>query len=556
MREKRTIFIYDSVREAEQSTLFSGSVTAQDIVDIMALLCEFGVPFMEGPWPVPIKGDNDPDREKLEKARRVYSLLKNMPFSDKVVVFGSTMEKTAVRPQDSLVLQNLVATGLKNFCIYGKSWDAQVRRVLGTTLSNNLRLIEKSVRFLKNQGCLVFFDLEHFFEGFKAQAKRKPEKNYAIKCLQAAIRGGADVLIFCDTNGSALPEEVESILKAVLPFLGNRPWGVHFHDDEGLAKANTLKAIDLGATYPQVTTLGHSERVGMVRLTDLVPTLILKKGYKCEGIEKLENLTRLAKTVAQKLGEPLQRNLPYVGSCAFGHKAGTHTKRFVLQEHITPQKVGNTRHRHISGLLGPSGIRSALKDVHILVKPDSNLLKRVCEDVKGKDEIGFTYGSATGSFAVQAMRLMPVYIPPFKIVSLESYCHLYQTDKWRHESRADIEVSLPGKDKPIVVQIFRRSEDGPVDAVDNVLKNALSEVYPIVNKVELVDYSVRIIKNRNNGKKGTASRVRVTIIANTPYGQFETSAFSRNIILASALALIDLYELVVLYQKKRHKTVF
>lgn len=551
MREKRTIFMYDSVREAEQSGLLSGGITAQDMVEIMQLLHDFGVPYLEGPWPVPVRGGDEPEKEREEKAKQFYELVRAKSFIEKVIVFGSTMEKNVVRAKDSEILQKLVATRLKNFCIFGKSWTEQVGRVLRTSLSNNLRLIEESVRFLKSQGGIVFFDLEHFFDGYKAEMIKKPENNYAVKCLLAALKGGADVIVFCDTNGGILTEEVEDILKEVIPFLGDKPWGVHFHDDESLAKANTLKAIDLGATFPQVTTLGYGERVGMARLTDLVATLVLKKGYKCKGIEKLENLTSLARAIAQKMGEPLQRNLPYVGPASAIHKAGTHGRCFELQEHVSPVKVGNNRYRHISGLLGPQGIHAALKEVGLRIKPNDPLIQKLYRDVKEKDSVGFTYGTARGSFAVQSLRLMAGYVAPFKIEGIEPYSRLYQTDKWRHESRSDIELVITGQKRPI--QIFRRSEDGPVDAADNVLRAALSKAYPIINRVTLVDYAVRIIKNRNNGKKGTASRVRVAIIADTPYGQFETVGISRNIILASVLALIDLYELVILFQKKRHK---
>lgn len=545
------IYLYDSVREAEQSGLLSGGVTAQDMVEIMQLLYDFGVPYFEGPWPVPFRGEDEPEKERAEKAVRFYEIVKTKPFAGQVIVFGSTMEKNVSQAKDSEILKKLVVTGLKNFCIFGKSWSEQVRRVLRTSLSNNLHLIEESVRFLKSQGGFVFFDLEHFFDGYKAENKKKPDHNYAVKCLQSALRGGADVIVFCDTNGGMLTEEVEIILREIIPFLKNKPWGVHFHDDEGLAKANTLKAIDLGASYPQVTTLGYGERVGMARLTDLVATLILKKGYKCQGIKKIKALTPLARAVAQKMGEPLQPYLPYVGSAAAIHKAGTHGRCFAVQEHIAPMRVGNTRYRYVSGLLGPQGIQAALKEVGLRVKPNDFLVKKLYQDVKAKDEVGFSYGTARGSFAVQALRLMPGYIAPFKIEGIEPYCRLFQTDKWRHESRADIEMVISGQRKSI--QIFRRSDDGPVDAADNVLRSALSQAYPIIKRVMLVDYVVRIIRNRNNGKKGTASRVRVSIIADTPYGQFETFGISRNVILASVLALIDLYELVILFQKKRHK---
>ncbi len=551
---KRKVYVYDTLRETEQTSLLSGGLTAERMVAFVKLLHEFGVPWIEGPWPVPRQvAESEGSLDRFEKAQRFYQLLQfeNQELQDNIVVFGSTMEKSVSVASESLILRALVETGMSNFCIFGKAWRAQVKSVLKTSLSNNLVMIEKSIRFLKSKGQIVFFDLEHFFDGFKADADKPLNQNYAVKALKAAIKGGADVFVFCDTNGGILPNEVSNILTQVIPLLGEIPWGVHFHDDEGLSKANTLVAIDLGATYPQVTTLGHGERIGMPRLTDLVPTLILKKKINCVGIERLEGLTDFARQASFLLGESLPAKTPYVGPGAYAHKAGTHGVDPELQEHVSPGRIGNTRYRIISGLLGANGVWRALKDVGIHLKKRDSLIKQVLDSVKKFDEQGIHIGSARGSFAVLALRLLSGYSAPFKVKEIETSSNFSHTDdNWAHNSKAYLEIYLSGKNEPI--RIYAPAEHGQVDAIDEVLKKVLEEEYPILKEVSLLDYDAAVLKGNGTG---TASAVRVKIIAKTPYGEFEVFAISENVILASALALMDLYELVILFQRRRRKRV-
>ncbi len=553
---KRIVEIYDSVRETEQTSLLSGVMTAEGIIKFVRHLHEFGIPWIEGPWPVPQrKAEEEGGLLQFEKAQEFYRLLQaeNPELKRKIVAFGSTMDKNVSQAKESPVIQNLAATGLNNFCIFGKSWAEQVHGVLKTSLGNNLQMVEKSVKFLKSRGGKVFFDLEHFFDGFKYDRKKSLSQNYAVKVMLAAVKAGADVIVFCDTNGGTLIDEAREILEQAVPLLNGLPWGVHFHDDEGLAKANTLMAIDLGANFPQVTTLGHGERIGMPRLTDLVPTLILKKRYRCLGIEKLDNLTEFAKISAAFLGERLGTGLPYVGSAAYGHKAGTHLRNPRLQEHVVPEKVGNTRFRQISALLGPRGIREALKEVGIHLKKDNPLIKKVHDKVKKMDAKGIHIGSAKGSFALLALRRFPDYKAPFVIKEIEPYSLFVNRGKhkYSHVSRASLEIELPDNANATVsVEVYKKAESGQVDAIDSVVKHVLASAYPIIHEIRLVDYNVRVLKG--NGQ-GTASKVRVEILADTPYGYYEFFAISENVILASALALTDMYELTILFQKRRRK---
>jgi len=557
---KRKVWIYDTLRETEQSSMLSGGMTAGGMVNFVKLLHEFGIPWVEGPWPVPRQqAEQEGNLDQFAKAQEFYRLLQSEPedLRSKIVVFGSTMEKNVQSPNQSPTLNALVETGVRNFCIFGKAWTAQVRGVLKTSQKNNLMMIEKSVRFLKSKGDMVFFDLEHFFDGFKADAAKPLKQNYAVKALLAALKGGADVIIFCDTNGGVLPDEAEGILKQVIPLLREKPlleeipWGVHFHDDEGLAKANTLAAIDLGASYPQMTTLGHGERIGMPRVTDMVPTLILKKKVTCVGIERIDALTKFARKASIMLGEKLPAKFPYVGSGAYAHKAGTHGVKPELQEHVSPNRVGNNRYRIISGLLGVNGIWRALKDCGIHLKKKDPLIRKVLEMVKSLDAQGIHIGSAKGTFAIKALRLMPGYSPPFKVNEIEPNSLLTKVgEDWTHESRSELEISLAGKKE--VERVYEKAKSGQVDAIDAVIRKVLEKEFPILKEVKLADYQVKVLTS--NGQ-GADAAVRVTIVGDTPYGYFETFAISKNVILASAIAFMDLYELVILFQRRRRKKV-
>ncbi len=541
MTEKTGVLICDTtLREGGQS--MGSSFTPQDMVAIAEKLLEFGVPWIECPWPVPEQEvKEDEEKEALQKALEFYQLVTQSEFKgrERLVVFGSTGEKD-VEAKDSKRLKALVKTGLKNFAIFGKSSKRHVFEVLKTSLKENLRMIEDSVKFLKKQGGTVFYDAEHFFDGYLE------DPDYAYKTMEAAIAGGADVIILCDTNGGMLPEQVEMVIHEMSDLLDNQAWGVHMHDDGEFALANTLSAINLGATFAQCTVNGESERVGMPKLTSLLPTLIHKKGIKCQGIDSTKGLKALAEFVAEKNNQALSNNQPYVGSWAFTHKAASHQLGArldpTLQEHINPNLVGAKRRLPISGEAGRNAVVAALNELGVPIERDDPAVYKILGQIRSLDKQGFNLESAPGTFALIALRQLENYVRPFQIRLIKSHSTLVWENgaPKKHRSESSIEVNFPNGS---VVKPWERGDDGPVDAIKNALKPVLANVYPVLQAVELVGFKVRII---NGNGKGTASRVRVSITGKTPFGFEDTAAVSRNIIKASAIALLDLYEVTIL----------
>jgi len=543
MTGQEGIFIYDTtLREGDQS-MTGGVLTAADMIDIATKLDKFGVPFIEAPWPLP-EEELEEEEEKLawEKVMLFYQKVKEKEFADKVFVFGSTMEKD-VEAKDSPRLKALIKTGLKNFAIFGKTSKRHVQEVLKTTLKENLRMIEESVKHLKRRGGLVFFDAEHFFDGWLE------DRDYAAKVLLTAKNAGADAIILCDTNGGMLTWQISEIIQEALPELKDIGWGVHLHNDGDLALANTIFAINLGAKYAQVAVNGDSERVGMPKLTSLLPTLMLKMGIKCEGITKIKGLKALAEYVAEKHNDWLPPNQPFVGANAFTHKAGTHRAGAeidpTLQEHIPPDLVGAKRRFPISGIAGPNGIMKGLKEEGLKLNEEDEAVKKfakkVLQIVKKKDEHGYHLESAPASFAMLAFRMQDDYQWPFKLTYIEPKSILTCTIDgwiWEHSSSCLVEVNIPSEQKPI--RVWNDGSDGPVHAIENAIKPTLAKIFPILNEIELVNYRVRILKY--NGKKGTASKVRVSITGATPFGTADTVGVHENILLASAQALMDLFE--------------
>ncbi len=558
MKDNREgVWICDTtIREGGQS--MGSSSTPQDLVAIAEAVVNFGVPFVECPWPVP----EDELKEEEEKEAQLKALefyrsvrQKSSKFKKHLVVFGSTMRKGGEAAK-SKRLQAMVKTGLKNFAIFGKTDKRQVLQVLKASLKENLRIIRESVRFLKKQDGIVFYDAEHFFDGFLY------DKAYALETIKAALEGGADRIIFCDTNGGMLPDQVSLILHRTLEDpkfseeLFKVGWGIHMHNDGELALANTLQAIDLGATYAQCTVNGESERVGMPKLTSLLPTLILKKKIECYGIRSLRSLKSLAEFVGERNNVSIPAHQPYIGDWAFAHKAGTHQAGArinpALQEHIKPHLVGARRWMPISGEAGKNAIAAFLKE-QCGLEFDSNdpAIQKILNEVRRLDKKGFNLEAAPGTFTLIALKIAVGLKAPFKVTKIKPRSNLYNKggqhlDVWEHDSKAEIEVTIEGENSPI--RLWEEGRDGPVDAINNALIPALISRFPVLRQVQLVDYKVRRLMN--NGKTGTASRVRVSVVGKTPFGAIYTAGMSENVLLASARALTDLYELVILKQQK------
>jgi 2-isopropylmalate synthase len=515
-----TIQLYDTtLRDGAQREGLSFSI--EDKLKITTKLDELGIHFIEGGWP----GSNPKDTEFFCRARGLKLAYATL------VPFGSTCRPYA-KAEDDSNLRALTEVGLAVVTIVGKSWDTQVTQVLETTLEENLRLISDSIRYLKSRGHSVFFDAEHFFDGFKGNAP------YARRTIEVAQEAGADLIVLCDTNGGALPQEVSAAIAAVKEY--GIPLGIHAHNDMELAVANTLAAVEAGVVQVQGTINGYGERCGNANLCSVIPTLKLKMGIDCISDEQLSKLTEVAHYVSELANLSLDSHLPYVGSSAFGHKAGLHISGVIKYEpsyqHINPELVGNRSQVLVSELSGISTIVYKAKERGLDLSSRSEQARRILEQVKELESQGFQYDGAEASFELLIHHAQPHYQPPFELVDF-----MVVLEKRRRPSTIGEEILSEAMLKVKVGDevIHTAAEgNGPVNALDGALRKALIQFYPHLAKVRLVDYKVRILDER----QGTSSRVRVLIESSDGEHEWRTVGSSTNIIEASWLALSDSLE--------------
>ena len=513
------IQLYDTtLRDGAQQKGISFSVS--DKLKIARKLDELGIHFIEGGWP----GSNPKDAEFFIKAQ-------DLALSNAILVaFGST-RKAGIKAEDDTNLQALVEGGTKAVTIVGKSWDMHVTKVLETTLDENLDMIADSIRYLKSRGLVVFFDAEHFFDGYKANP------DYALRTLHVAGEAGADCLVLCDTNGGALPGEVATAVKAASG--GNRAsLGIHTHDDAELAVANTLVAIESGIIQVQGTINGYGERCGNANLCSVIPTLKLKMGIDCVTDEQLTKLTEISHYVSELANLSPYPRAPYVGSATFTHKGGLHVSAMMKCEesyqHINPELVGNQSGVLVSELSGTSNIIYKARERGLDLALHEEEARDVLEQVKSLESSGFQYEDAEASFELLIHRAQPDYHPPFELVDF-----MVVVERQRRPptlgseetlSEATVKVKVGGE-----VMHTAAEGNGPVNALDAALRKALLKFYPKLAMVELRDYKVRILEE----SAGTASQVRVLIESSDGEHEWRTVGSSSNIIEASWLALAD-----------------
>lgn len=512
--------LYDTtLRDGAQSEGISFSLV--DKLNIAQKLDEIGIHYIEGGWP----GSNPKDAEFYVKARELS--LKN----SRIVAFGSTRRRDT-RAEDDNNLIMLVDSGVKIATIVAKSSDLQVTRVLKTTLEENLNMIDDSVRFLKSKGIAVFFDAEHFFDGYKSNAK------YAIKTLEIAAGAGADCLVLCDTNGGALPDEITKAIKAAAKAT-KVPLGIHTHNDGGLALANTLAAVKSGATHVQGTINGYGERTGNADLCSIIPALKLKMGIDCITDEQLAKLTEVSHYVSEVANLPPDPYAPYVGASAFSHKAGYHmdgiTKWPDAYQHIDPEKVGNRQRTVVSDQSGKRNIIQKARELGIDLSDKTKETQELLQRIKFLESRGFQYENAEASFELLLHRAEPDYRPPFELVDFMVVVESKRrpsTRKSQEEmlSEAMVKVGVGGE----IIHTAAEG-NGPVNALDAALRKALLQFYPSLARVELIDYKVRILEEST----GTESQVRVIIESSDGENEWRTVGSSTNIIEASWLALAD-----------------
>ncbi len=508
-----TIFLYDTtLREGNQAEEISFSL--EDKLRITVQLDNLGVHFIEGGWPT-----SNPKDMQYFKEIRLYSL-KNST----VVAFGSTA-RPGVPVADDKNLNDLIEAQTQAVTIFGKAWDTHVHEVLKIGLDQNLKLIEESIRYLKQHIPNVFFDAEHFFDGYKVNP------DYTIKVLQHAITGGADGVILCDTNGGTLPFEVTQIIASVKEQI-QAPLGIHAHNDSDVAVANTLTAVQQGCIQVQGAINGYGERCGNANLCSVIPNLQIKMGVGCVSDEQLRKLSEVSRFVNELANLAPSKHQPFVGSSAFAHKAGVHVsavkKRPETYEHITPELVGGTQRILVSDQAGKANILQKAKEFGLDVASHDPLVQEILFDLKELERQGFQFEGAEASFELRMRQALGMKKRYFDLAGFRVIVEKKQEEE--SLSEATIMVRVGGR-----IEHTAAIGNGPVNALDNALRKALEKFYPGLKHVALIDYKVRVFSIG----KGTGSRVRVLVESGDKREKWGTVGVSENIIEASWQALAD-----------------
>lgn len=516
---KKQIQVLDStLRDGSQGEGISYSV--QDKINIVKALDELGITFIEAGNP----GSNPKDMEFFEEAKKLT--LKHA----KLVAFGSTRRKGIKCSEDANV-QSLLAAGTEYVCIFGKTWDFQVTDIIHATLEENLEMIRETVAFLVENKKKVIFDAEHFFTGYKANP------DYTMKCLEAAVEGGAFCLCLCETKGGAMLHECYDFTKAVVDAFGKKvSVGIHTHNDAGLAVANSLMAVEAGATHVQGVLLGFGERTGNANLSTIIADLQIKLGYECIPEENIKILTPICKRVAEITNIALEPGMPYVGASAFAHKAGMHIDAVIKNpfayEHITPETVGNERIFLMSEVAGKSMIVEKVQKFDPTLTKSSPVVAEIVKKVKDLEHEGYQFEGADASFEILVRKTMGKYQPFFNLHYYKTSGEFPRLDE-DECAFAQVKIDVDGK-----VEITAGEGDGPVNALDQAMRKALELFYPNLSQVHLTDYKVRVL----DGKSATASRVRVLIESSDGDAHWATMGVSSDVIEASYLALVDSFE--------------
>ena len=536
------VILYDTtLRDGTQGEGIA--LSADDKLRIARRLDEFGMHYIEGGWP----GSNPKDIEFFERAQRELDLKQA-----RLAAFGSTC-KAGVDPADDEQVQLLIRANTPAVTIFGKTWDLHVTEVLRTTLDENLRMIRETVRYLKSHGKEVVYDAEHFFDGYRAN----PE--YALSTLKAAIIGGADSIVLCDTNGGSLPwqigEAVDAVRSEVLgqetprsprpESLARITLGIHAHNDSETGVANTLEAVRHGCTQVQGTVNGYGERCGNANLMSIIPDLQLKMGYNCVPPENLRELVDLSRYVSELANLNPDTHQPFVGQSAFAHKGGTHVNavvKYVMSyQHIDPALIGNETRVLVSELSGKDNIATKRKEFGLdgLTREEE---RRILQKIKELENAGFAFESAEASVDLMLRRARAGYQPPFELIDYTAAVE-HRAGRGMF-SEATVKVRVGDR-------VFHEVAEGngPVNALNRALRKAIMPFYPRLRSVHLTDYKVRILDSAS----GTAAMTRVLIDFSDGDRQWTTVGASTNIIEASWIALSDSVEYFILTDGERNQ---
>jgi 2-isopropylmalate synthase len=507
------IEIYDTtLRDGTQGESINFSVA--DKIRIAEALDNLGIDFIEGGWP----GSNPRDVAFFEEAR-------NLRLSHaRIAAFGATRRQRLSCDEDPNI-QALVAAETPVVTIFGKSWELHVNDALRISPEQNLELIEDSIRYLSARVDMVIYDAEHFFDGYRSN----PE--YALETLRAAAAGGAQRIVLCDTNGGSLPDQVSEATLVVSEQI-NLPIGIHCHNDSELAVANSLAAVNAGATHVQGTINGYGERCGNANLCSVIPNLELKLGKEVVGSGQLRHLREAANFVSEIANLSLQSSAAYVGDSAFAHKGGVHVSAVARNpgtyEHVEPELVGNRRRVLVSDLSGKGNLIAKAQELDIDLDGEEGVL----EELKRLEHHGFEFEAAEASFELLVRRLRGSPQSYFELIGFRVIDE-HQGNRMPM-SEATVKVRVGDHEEHSVA-----SGNGPVNALDRALRKALTEFYPSLKEVHLVDYKVRVLRS---SLSGSASLVRVLITSRDGNRKWGTVGVSANIVEASWRALVDSVE--------------
>jgi len=508
-----SIKIYDTtLRDGTQGEGISFSVT--DKLLITERLDQFGVDYIEGGFP----GSNPRDIAYFAEAAKMK--LRHA----RIAAFGST-RRAGVKASEDTQLQTLLASGVPVMTLVGKTWMLHVTEILRTTAEENLAMIEDSIRFLVSNGREVIHDGEHFFDGFK------DNPDYALRTLEAALRGGASNLTLCDTNGGTMVDDLKAIVARVVSEFGADKVGVHTHNDCGLAVANSLAGVTAGAVLVQGTMNGYGERTGNADLISILPSLVLKMGrsFNCAG--NLRQLRELSLYFDELANLRPNTKTPYVGASAFAHKGGLHAnaaqKVKSSYEHIDPALVGNATRVLVSDMAGRSSLVMKARELGYELDEKSPAIKTLIDDLKELEFRGYEFEAADASLRLLVLRALGKVRQFFEV---EGYRVIVERHNDELFAEATVKVRVDGRSYHTVAECI-----GPVGALDKALRLALEPVYPVLTQVELRDYKVRILEGRN----GTNSRTRVLVQSGDSKTLWGTVGVSDNIIEASWQAIVD-----------------
>jgi len=521
--KKNQIFIYDTtLRDGTQGESISFSVDEK--IRIARRLDKIGIHYIEGGWP----GANPKDSEFFHKCK------KEAFQNARLVAFGSTRKPGIPASKDNN-LKALLHTQTPVVAIFGKSWTLHVEKIMQNTHEENLAMIRDSVDFLTSQNREVCYDAEHFFDGYLESS------DYALQTLTAAMEGGAKTITLCDTNGGLMLHDVSQIVTHVKSYIEthfpNVRLGIHFHNDCGLAVANSITAIQAGATQVQGTINGYGERCGNADLVNIIPLLAIKLGYSCiddTNIKGLKNLSRFVSETANMI--PLSSR-PFVGESAFAHKGGIHVSAIQVDprsyEHMQPELVGNSREVLISDLAGKSNIDYKANEFNLDI-PDE-IARNISLDIKALEKRGYKFEGADGSLKLLMQKHLNRFQPAFKLEDFRVF--IEKNKDLPCTAHAVIKIRV-GNQKG---EIIASEGKGPVSALDNALRKALKRFFPNMENMQLMDFKVRVI----DGRDGTAAKVRVLISSRDQSNIWTTIGVSEDIIEASWEALADSFQYII-----------